>query len=100
MTGDLSSGPARAPATTAGVDAHAANEFDIRNGLAGEEAKPFGDGGSAENAAAQDAQEEEHRADGEGATAGGEGLVHRPNTAFPPSGQQGAAADRPEPQDP
>lgn len=111
MPGETSLGPAetlpsdgdremRGP--TGGVDAHGANEFDIRHGLAGAEAKPFREAHSPAEAASETRKEgddgpEQHQPEAERNL---QGLVERPTGPFPPSGQQGAGADRPGNPDP
>ena len=103
MTAETSIGPDRTVpteerretrATTGGVDAHAANEFDIRHGLAGAEAKPFSEASSSAGAAPETPEHGEDSTEQQEAKQ--QGLVGRPVTAFPPSGQQGAGADRPQ----
>lgn len=97
MTGKPSAGSARTGAGIEGVDAHAANEFDTRHGLAGAEAKPFGKARSPAETRETGEDVSGHPKETERDQ---QGLVERPTGQFPPSGQQGAGADRPDNADP
>jgi hypothetical protein len=99
MAGDTSIGPEEPLPSARGtqvsvedVDAQSANEFDIEHALAGAEAKPFRPGETEQCAE----MGEKPRAGEAEKSNPQQGLVAAPSNAraAPPSGQQGAGADR------